>query len=92
MTDRTEQAMSHQAEQFLKAQRGALPDPESIADPDGWPYPDTNGLVDDLTDPTGWAGKTTQADTLDARMFEVADDEVRCTTCWLVHRPGNCDR
>ncbi|QWY84422.1 hypothetical protein SEA_KNOCKER_80 [Mycobacterium phage Knocker] len=92
MTDRTEQAMSHQAEAFLKAQRGALPDPESIADPDGWPYPDTNAPPDDLLDPIGWAGHSTRADTLDAKAFEVQPDEVLCGTCFLVHRPGCCDR
>ncbi|UXE04453.1 hypothetical protein SEA_FUNSIZED_82 [Mycobacterium phage Funsized] len=94
MIDRTEQALSARAEQALKIERGAVPDFESIADPDGWPYPDTNGLVDDPATPSVWddgRGPGT-ADALDAKAFEVAPDEVVCGTCFLVHRPGCCDR
>lgn len=32
------------------------------------------------------------ADRLDMAEFTVGPKEVLCTTCWLVHRPGRCDR
>ncbi|URC18193.1 hypothetical protein SEA_ZENTENO07_92 [Mycobacterium phage Zenteno07] len=89
MVDRTEQAMSYQAEQLRRAARGAVPDPESVADPDGWPYADTNGLTDD---PSGGPTERHSADTLTLADLTVHADEVRCSTCWLVHRPGACDR
>lgn len=40
----------------------------------------------------GWAGRTTQADTLALADLTVHADEVVCDTCFLVHRPGCCDR
>lgn len=36
-------------------------------------------------DGEGWAGKTTQADTLVLADMEVHPGEVKCTKCWLVH-------
>lgn len=32
------------------------------------------------------------AQVIEMAALEVADDEVVCTECWLVHRPGRCDR
>ena len=43
-------------------------------------------------EPGEWAGKTTQALTIQASDLEVRDDEQLCTVCWRVHRPGVCDR
>jgi hypothetical protein len=41
----------------------------------------------------GWAGRTTQADShLALADLVVRADEVTCGTCFLVHRPGCCDR
>lgn len=40
----------------------------------------------------GWAGRTTQADTLVLADLQVRPDEVTCGECFLVHRPGCCDR
>lgn len=40
----------------------------------------------------GWADKTTHADTITAAELEVHPGEVVCLTCFLVHRPGRCDR
>ncbi len=47
-----------------------------------------------LASPGAWPdrrGPGTE-DALDAKVFEVAADEVLCQVCWLVHRPGRCDR
>ena len=40
----------------------------------------------------GWAGRTTHADTLTLADVTVRADEMLCLTCFLVHRPGCCDR
>ena len=90
MTDRqVDQVMSYQAELIRRAERGAVPDPESVADPDGWPYADTNGLVDD---PSGGPTERRSADPLTLADLTVRPDEIVCSSCFLVHRPGACDR
>lgn len=40
----------------------------------------------------GWAGRTTQVDSVSLADLQVRADEVTCGTCFLVHRPGCCDR
>ncbi|QHB37825.1 hypothetical protein I5G63_gp085 [Mycobacterium phage Imvubu] len=51
-----------------------------------------NGPFDPREPGEGWAGKTTQADTITAAELEVHPGEVVCLDCFLVHRPGVCDR
>ncbi|QHB37394.1 hypothetical protein I5G58_gp092 [Mycobacterium phage BirdsNest] len=90
MSDQVSQAMSYQAEQLRRAERGAVPDPESVADPDGWPYSDENGLYVD--DPAEGPTQRHSADPLTLADLTVRPDEVVCSACFLVHRPGRCDR
>lgn len=84
-----EQAMSAQAERLRRVERGAVPDPESVADPDGWPYSDDNGLTHD---PSEGPTQRHSADLLTLADLTVRPDEVVCSACFLVHRPGACDR
>lgn len=36
----------------------------------------------------GWAGRATQADTVDLKVFEVGKHEVKCAQCHLIHPAG----
>lgn len=57
-------------------------------------FPDLDDLppLEPGTVPVGYIERCHQGDPIDLADFEVRADEVRCGACFLVHRPGRCDR
>ena len=55
--------------------------------PERGPFTPVDPAYDDV-----WAGRTTHADTISLADFTLGPLEVFCTTCFLFHRPGRCDR
>lgn len=81
--DKISQALAYQHAQAGKIARGAVPDPDDVADP-SWPYGDESGPPYNDPQDDVWPGNT--ADQMKLADFTVGPREMLCQDCWQIHR------